>query len=207
MTQFLDDLCEYLNSIKKTPADVGFVISSKNRTLKDMEKALTIVSQYGFKFVRFGENRISELLKKLRSFGNPDLFHYIGISQTRIVEKLAQQDIFIETVQSKKQLDIIRKFSRKCFIQVNISNDIKKSGFSLNDALELTPQYYDVIEGVMTILDPNLKREERVKLYSSLRSSFKELLLSAGMSEDWKEALYAGSDIIRIGRALFEGLN
>jgi len=104
-------------------------------------------------------------------------------------------------------------------IEVNVSGETSKGGCHPEDALELV-QYCCALPnvrvcGLMTMAPQGdaevayacfeqlaaLKSDIHGKLNDKYAQSFVEL--SMGMSEDWREAVRAGSTMVRIGRAIF----
>ena len=106
---------------------------------------------------------------------------------------------------SKNQSNLNRKL--KYFIQVNIGNEIQKSGVPVS---ELDPFYnYCINEanlevtGLM-IIPPNDNNTE--KYFESLNEINKSLALenlSMGMSADFINAIKHGSTFVRIGSSIF----
>ena len=98
--------------------------------------------------------------------------------------------------------------TKNFFIQVNIGNEIQKSGIS---TFEL-PGLYDYaselglnVVGLMCIppndLEPEKYFEKMVRIKDRLG---KNLKLSMGMSSDYEAALKFGSNIIRVGSKIFK---
>ncbi|MDC1050562.1 alanine racemase, partial [Candidatus Marinimicrobia bacterium] len=103
---------------------------------------------------------------------------------------------------------------QKIYIQVNIGNDEKKSGFTGDNkesyhAISLLKNIK--VLGLMTIL-PKTSKEETTLLYKKMKNLqeklkkdfFKECNeLSMGMSGDYHIALEQGATNIRIGTAIY----
>ncbi|MCS6893249.1 MAG: alanine racemase [Deltaproteobacteria bacterium] len=200
--KFLDALQATLEALGRKLETLDLVIVSKGRDVDQMMRVLKICQRLNFRSITFGENYVSELARKLHIFG-PEMFHFIGRCKTGIVEQLIKKRVFIQTISSLKQLNVVQESNSKCFIQVNIANDERKSGFSLETALEVYESNKGCVRGVMTILNQNFSDEKKFECFLTLRKAFPDAVLSAGMSSDWHLALRAGSDLIRIGNALF----
>ncbi|MCX7952130.1 MAG: hypothetical protein N2654_00645 [Deltaproteobacteria bacterium] len=203
MEKFLNELGEVLAKINRSFSDIGLVVVSKGRETDLIKSVYETLKNYNFKTLKLGENYLGELKKKLSYLSNDD-FHYIGVAKTRILESLIRLGVFVESVQSVKQLNILKSAGLSCFIQVNISRDPRKSGFFLEDAKHVIMDFRQTIQGVMVILNQDLSPSEKLKQFEAVRNAFPDLIMSAGMSDDWEEAIKAGSDILRIGRLLFE---
>ena len=106
---------------------------------------------------------------------------------------------------SKHQINLNKKL--KYFIQVNIANEIQKSGISLNElddfytycAKELKLE----IIGLMLIPTNDKNFEKYFKTLNNLNKSLELKELSMGMSADYIEAIQNGSTFVRIGSSIF----
>jgi len=98
-------------------------------------------------------------------------------------------------------------------LEVKTSSEASKSGFkqeALADACAEIRKFKQVkIKGLMTIApamaDINLTRPYFSKLRCLRDQLDRSWLLSMGMSDDFEVAIEEGADIIRLGRAIFEG--
>ena len=93
------------------------------------------------------------------------------------------------------------------FIQVNIGNEIQKSGIPLN---ELDPFYnYCVneinlkVSGLMVIPPNDNKSDKYFKSLNELNKSLALEHLSMGMSADYMDAIKNGATFVRIGSSIF----
>ena len=106
----------------------------------------------------------------------------------------------------------------KCFLQVNISGEESKHGFSKEELLELLPELakLDQIEyvGLMTMAPFEADSDELKGIFKDTQALQAEIRekqipnmpmteLSMGMSRDFKEAIQFGSTFVRIGTAFF----
>ncbi len=94
----------------------------------------------------------------------------------------------------------------KIFIQVNLANEIQKSGVKKNDLSNLIDYCKNLkldLIGLMCIppfnIDPNNYFKEMEKLYKSF--NFQDL--SMGMSSDYLQAIEYSSTYLRIGSSIF----
>ena len=95
----------------------------------------------------------------------------------------------------------------KLFIQVNISNELQKSGIDIKD---LTKFYNYCVNdlslnviGLMCLPPINLKPDEYFKNLSLFAKKIKLNDLSMGMSSDYESALNYGSTFLRLGTKIF----
>ncbi len=167
----------------------------------------------------FGENRVQEFLEK---YDPAYTWHLIGHLQTNKVKYIIGKVDVIESVDSLKLAREIEKqaarhnICQKVLIELKISDDPNKTGLPLNELDELIVQIEQMehIEwkGLMCIashtedLEKVGKEFETMRdLYLALQKKYPQLdTLSMGMSQDYQIAIEHGSNMVRIGTALFE---
>ena len=163
----------------------------------------------------YGENKVQEAIEKwtdIKRINSKVKLHMIGKLQTNKVKFAVQIFDYIHSVDSeklaKKIVDEQNKINKniKVFLQVNIGDEIQKSGVNKNNVSQLA--YYckeiglDLI-GLMCIppadIDPDVYFDEMNKLNRNL--NFNEL--SMGMSSDFLIAVKYYSTHVRIGSSIF----
>ena len=164
----------------------------------------------------YGENKVQEAFSKWKEIKkvSPDLkLHMIGKLQTNKAKDAVQMFDYVHSLDNQKLADVLSKhqisLNKKLqyFIQVNIGNEMQKSGIPVK---ELEPFYnyctkeksLNVI-GLM-IIPPN--DDNAIKYFNSLNNLNKSLALehlSMGMSADYIEAITNGSTFVRIGSSIF----
>lgn len=167
----------------------------------------------------FGENRVQEFLEK---YDPAYTWHLIGHLQTNKVKYIIGKVDVIESVDSLKLAREIEKqaarhnICQKVLIELKISDDPNKTGLPLNELDELIVQIEQMehIEwkGLMCIASHTEDLEKVGKefetmhdLYLALQKKYPQLVtLSMGMSQDYQIAIEHGSNMVRIGTALFE---
>ena len=192
------------------------VAVSKTKPIEDIEKI------YNLGHKDFGENKVQELELKYNSLPKDINWHMIGHLQTNKVKKVIPLVSLIHSVDSLKLLKTINKESKKinkitdCLIQINISNEDSKYGFSEDQLGFLNKnslkEYQNIkIRGLMGMAsfsnDKNIVENEFDFLKGIFDKKKKKLsdfnILSMGMSNDYEIALKAGSNMIRIGSKIF----
>ena len=171
-----------------------------------------------------GENRVQEMLAKLEQGayrGCP--LHFIGHLQRNKVKQVVGKVALIQSVGSAELLAEIEKVAGRMelvqdiLLEVNIGGEAAKSGFApeaVSDAAELALTMPHVrVRGLMTIppvaTEPhgNLPFFEKVYgLYVDINGKLydnKWEYISMGMSGDFADAIRAGSNMIRVGTAVF----
>jgi pyridoxal phosphate enzyme (YggS family) len=172
----------------------------------------------------FGENRVQEYLKKREILGEGYTWHIIGPLQTNKVKYIT--DGGVSLLHSLDRVTIAQELNRQChnkgtelsaLVQLNIAKEPTKSGVfeeDLEQFLELMSDMRSIhIKGLMAIppaaqnADDNRPYFERMrKLYERFQhtipgAGFK--YLSMGMSDDFEAAIEEGSNVVRIGTAVF----
>jgi len=170
----------------------------------------------------FGENYVQELVEKQRMLPGEIEWHFIGHLQTNKVKLIAPFISLIHTVDSLRLLREINAQGLKnnriigCLLQVYIATEETKFGFDMNEALSLLQSdelntFNNVqIRGLMGMATNTTSKDVIEKEFRSLRNFYDGLkaghqfnCLSMGMSSDYEIALREGSNMIRIGSAIF----
>lgn len=174
-----------------------------------------------------GESRTPQLEKRAALFSPGIRWHFIGPLQRNKVRRTIQYSNLIHSVDSLKLLNTIDRIAVEAelepevLIEVNLSGEATKKGFSrseLSAAWESLCQVSHVkIAGLMTmaphVQDPELARpvfQELRELRDELQQRSPERVslheLSMGMSGDFEIGIEEGATLVRVGSALFEGL-
>jgi pyridoxal phosphate enzyme (YggS family) len=186
-------------------------IIAVSKTFK-IDKILPLV-EHGH--IDFGENKVQEALEKWTEIKKKNLkikLHMIGKLQTNKVKFAVKLFDYIHSVDSQKlakkiaeeQLKLDKRV--KIFLQVNIGDEIQKSGIKKNDLDNLV--YYckeiklDLI-GLMCIPPVNIDPEYYYKEMLQLNKDYGFKDLSMGMSSDYIKAAKNLSTYVRIGSSIF----
>ena len=164
----------------------------------------------------FGENKVQEATSKwseMRKNNDNLKLHMIGKLQSNKAKDAIKLFDYIHSLDSQKLADTLAKHQMglkknlKYFIQVNIGNEIKKSGIPVG---ELDPFYNYCknkinlnILGLMIIPPNDNNPEKYFKSLSELNKSLALQDLSMGMSADYIEAIKHGATFIRVGSSIF----
>ena len=199
--------------------EITLVAVTKTHPVEIIETAL----QSGIEHI--GENRVQEARRKIPFLQAPCKgFHFIGHLQSNKINQLLELKPFL--IQSVHSLELAKKLhlalsrinrTQDILIQINSSEEFSKSGFSFaevkNAICQISTYSTLHIKGLMTIgmlADPELSRP----LFAQMKSLFEEIktlrlphmemqYLSMGMSNDYVQALEEGSNMLRIGTAIF----
>jgi pyridoxal phosphate enzyme (YggS family) len=205
------------------PAKVQLLAVSKTRSPEEIRELYELGQR------DFGENYVQELVDKQTRLPADIRWHFIGHLQSNKVKYIAAFAYMIQSVDSLKLLLEIDKQAKKnnrkirCLLQVHIAKEETKFGFSepeLKDLLttlvqsRLSGQGTNVeIAGLMGMASLTDSQDQIRGEFRQLKSLFDQLktslpedpvqTLSMGMSSDYQIAIREGSNMIRIGTALF----
>jgi pyridoxal phosphate enzyme (YggS family) len=203
-----------LISLKKDiPTDVTLVAVSKNKPNCD----LLIAYNAGQRI--FGENKVQELEKKYIDLPSDIKWHMIGHLQTNKVKYIASFISMIQAVDSLKLLKEIDKRAKQhnriinCLLQVHIATENTKFGFEIDEVkniIKISKEFKNInINGLMAMAsftDNYIQINSEFSVISQLFDKVKTKnlnTLSIGMSGDYKLAINNGSNMIRVGSAIF----
>jgi pyridoxal phosphate enzyme (YggS family) len=210
------NLDSIINSISK---EVQLVAVTKTRSLEELQELYNCGQKV------FGENRVQELLLKHENLPNDIQWHLIGHLQTNKVKYIVPFVALIHSVDSEKLLAEINKQAQKInkkiavLLQVFIAKEETKFGWDEQELTEFLvnkkyKNYPNIdIVGLMGMAT-NTDNVEQVKneflyLKSIFYKAEKEIenlnfkIISMGMSNDYKLAIECGSNMIRVGSAMF----
>lgn len=168
-----------------------------------------------------GDNHVQEFKEKYGLIeGNP-VRHFIGHLQTNKVKYLIGK---VDLYHSLDRYALAEELSKRgeragvisnVLIQINIGNEESKSGFDLSEATEAYRKIKAMpalkIKGLMAMLPDTDDCAELERLAKLMRAKFDELkaadpdigYLSMGMSGDYRLCIECGSNMIRLGTAIF----
>jgi pyridoxal phosphate enzyme (YggS family) len=171
-----------------------------------------------------GENRVQEAVQKQPEITGGVQWHLIGHLQSNKAKKAVEMFSLIHSVDSP---DLAREIGRRALeankvqevlLEVNTSGEPQKYGFQIEEVVKVVNDLNDVkgikVMGLMTV-GPLTEDDQRVrKAFRRLRIIFQEAAklglpnvqmkhLSMGMSGDFEIAIEEGSNMVRIGSAIF----
>lgn len=170
----------------------------------------------------FGENYLQEALAKIAQLKDEKIsWHFVGSVQSNKARDIARH---FDWVHSIEKITVAQRLARlrpetlpplNVCIQVNIEQEPSKSGCrpdlaaTLADEIAQLPQLK--LRGLMAIPKPTSDKLHQYKTFAELRALFKQLqprykdfdTLSAGMSNDFEQAIKAGATLVRIGTRIF----
>ena len=197
--------------------DITLVCVTKNFSPDDMNIAINCgVSD-------IGENRVQEMCEKY-DFVQGARWHVIGHLQTNKVKYIVDKASLVQSVDSVHLLQEIERQAAKkniaanVLLQVNTSGEESKFGISPDGLYELcetaSHMTHVKVRGIMTIapicvdgVSNRLHFDNTRKLCIDIKEKKYDNIcmdyLSMGMSGDFEEAIECGSNMVRIGSAIF----
>ena len=200
------------------PKGITLVAVSKTKPVSQMREA------YEAGIRCFGENRVQEYLDKKNQMPNDVKWNIIGRLQTNKVKYIINN---IWLLHSLDRISLAQELQKQCeksgctvdaLLEVNTAEEDTKSGFFIKElktaAEEISSLSRIRVLGLMTVApytnDKNYLRgifAQTKKMYDKIADEkhdhFDFKYLSMGMSNDYLEAVLEGSNMVRVGTALF----
>ncbi len=206
------------NNAQRLPNSVQLLAVSKTKPSD------VIIRAYQKGQRHFAESYLQEALLKQKELGSYLItWHFIGPIQSNKTKQIATHFSWVHSV---GRLKIAQRLSMQrpeslpplnICIQINMSRESSKSGFSLAEldevveAISILPRIR--LRGVMTLPKRSLSFERQRKPYRELYQAVQALnkpelnVFSFGMSGDLNAAIAEGATIVRVGTALFGARN
>ncbi|MDR1409763.1 MAG: YggS family pyridoxal phosphate-dependent enzyme [Oscillospiraceae bacterium] len=172
-----------------------------------------------------GENRVQELSEKRPRLNLDGVeVHLIGHLQTNKVRAVVPG---VDCIQSVDSMHLAREISAKAeksgiiqpvLAEVNIGEEERKFGFTLQSVASALEEFASLpglrVDGLMTVAPFTRNAGKNCANFILLHKIFLDInakkldniymrTLSMGMSSDFREAIIAGSTLVRVGSALF----
>ena len=208
-----------LNNLISIRNEVNKIINEKQ--LKTNPKIIVISKTFSLNAIKpildsghvhFGENKIQEAEDKWSSIKNNNnnlQLHMVGKLQSNKAKKAIKLFDYIHSLDSTKLANKISQYEKelnkkvKLFIQVNLGNEMQKTGVSVNDLNDFynfcTKKLSLNIIGLMCLPPLDSNPEKYFINLSNLAKNLSLKDLSMGMSSDYKDALINGSTFLRLG--------
>ncbi len=214
----LKNVEEACDKVGRNPQEVKIIAVSKTKPLSLIEDAMEVGMD------TFGENKPQEIRDKCANVSRNVHWHMIGKLQTNKIKYVIETCDLIHSVDSIKLLEKLeeeadkRNIQVKILLQINISGEASKSGFSENELYSLLttlgkyPHLH--VEGLMTIPPFVSNPEDNRGYFRRLKEIFIDIksknidnismnALSMGMTGDYQVAVEEGATFIRVGTGIF----
>lgn len=214
-------IADRLAAIKSTlPEGVTLVAVSKFHPAADIAEAYAVGQRV------FGESRVYELLDKRAALPADIRWHFIGHLQTNKAKALVGNADLIESIDSERLLGLVDRLAagrgtvQRVLMQVHVAAEATKTGFAPDELLEyfagrrfesLQATHICGIMGMATNTDDTARVRADFETIASLHRRILTMCpdlrgfdtVSMGMSGDYLTAIEAGSNMVRVGTAIF----
>jgi len=224
-------ISDNINYIREQMAEASIKSGRNCDDVRLMAVTKTVCSEYINHAINecgvdlIGENKVQEFLSKKDSLNLDGVEkHLIGHLQTNKVKKIVSEVDMIQSVDSVKVAKAIADEAAKkqlvanVLLEINIGSEDSKTGFdkaAFSEGLSEISELGNLkIKGLMTIppiCESSLECEKYFETMYNYFNDIKQLkyknfdmqILSMGMSGDYKEAILHGSNLVRVGSAIF----
>ena len=203
----------------RDPSDITLVAATKTNSAEKVAEAI----KAGISVC--GENRVQELTEKngQNAYAGAQL-HFIGHLQKNKLNKIVGVCDLIQSVDSLELLQAIDSRAKALgirqdvLIEINIGDEASKSGIDeaeLSQILERAESFSSVfVRGIMSIPPISVSEAANRLYFARMRQLFIDNslkkydnvsmdFLSMGMSGDFEDAIAEGSNMVRVGSAIF----
>ena len=202
----------------RTGADITLVGASKMNDAAACQEAIAAGIDV------LGENRVQEMTAKLAQHaydGAP--LHFIGhlqrnkvrqvVGHAALIQSVGSLELLAEIDRQADKLDIVQDI----LLEVNIGGEAAKSGFAPEAVENAAAQARELdhvrVRGLMTIPPADATQAENMAYFEKVHALYVDInqkmydngleYLSMGMSGDFADAIRAGSNMVRVGTAIF----
>lgn len=203
------------------PQGVGLVAVSKFHPVEKLREVYDAGQRL------FGESRVQELLAKQPQLPGDIRWHFIGHLQTNKVRQLVGRVAMIESVDTEHLLECIDRESAKAgvvsrvLMQLHVAQEETKFGFSVDELMDyFADRRFESLQathicGLMGMASNTDDTARIAADFTAIADCFNRLradsslglrgfdTLSMGMSDDRNIAIACGSNLVRVGTAIF----
>lgn len=217
-----NNIADNIQRIKSTlPPEVALVAVSKFHPVEALAEAYAAGQRL------FGESRVQELTVKVPALPADIRWHFIGHLQTNKVRQLLRlRPALIESVDSERLLSAIDSEALRLgivqpiLLQLHVAAEETKFGFTPEELLEyFTARRFETLRathicGVMGMASNTDSTTRIAADFNLITSTFNRIAdlcpdlrgfntISMGMSHDYPLAISCGSNLVRVGTAIF----
>ena len=220
LAQVRGRIAEAAHKSGRDPSAITLVAVTKSEPVE------TVAALIAAGCTEFGESRPQELWSKAAELGIEAIhWHLIGHLQRNKIRRTLPLVRLIHSVDSRRLLAALNDENAELgirtavLLEVNISGDITKTGLPPEELKPLLAGDFPHVEirGLMGMASLTGGSERARRDFAHLREMRNDLIkfcsgsvslaeLSMGMSGDFDVAIECGSTIVRVGSALFEGI-
>ena len=225
--QICDRIAAAASKSGRTADEITLVAVTKSATIEQIAGLLSLGQ------IDLGESRVQQLEQRVKAIAglsssavHPPRWHMIGHLQRNKVKQVLPLVSLVHSVDSERLAAEIDRTSASMnvisdvLLQVNIAEEEQKYGLTVLAAPELARQIAAMphvrLRGLMTMAPYDNEGEASRPVFAEAATLFEQLKkmlcspahfnqLSMGMSNDFEVAIEEGANVVRVGRALFEG--
>ncbi len=230
MQQKFADISENIKVIKDNIAEAAIKSGRKAEDVRFMAVTKTVESVFinhaiscGIDLI--GENKVQEFLGKKDDLHLEGVEkHLIGHLQSNKVRKIITE---VDLIQSVDSVSLAKEISRQAIknnmtadilVEINVGNEASKTGLDKSLVRETVVEIAEMqgifVKGLMTIPPICENSKELFKFFEEMYNMFIDIgakktdnismdILSMGMSGDYEQAIACGSNLVRVGSAIF----
>jgi len=207
----------------RNPEDITIVAISKGRPVEAIKESV----EAGIRDI--GENRVQEALLKYYAVKEMNIgavrWHMVGHLQTN---KVKDAVAIFDLIHSVDTLHLAREINKQAgkinkiqdlLVEIKTSPEESKTGMTARAAVSVINEIVKLnnirIKGLMTIA-PAVDDAEKARVYFKELREFRDKInsfhlescdmcfLSMGMTDDYEVAIEEGSNMVRLGRVIFD---
>lgn len=222
MAELPGSVAQRLAEVRSTiPEGVTLVAVSKFQPVEAIEEAFRCGQRH------FGESRAQELSAKAAILPADIKWHFIGHLQRNKVRQVVACAAMIESIDSLELLRLIDKEAARVgrridvLLELHVAAEASKSGMTIEEcdrtveSIATEPLTNVTVRGVMGMATFTDDTERITSDFTQIATQFYRLktgvfarqksfdTISMGMSDDYPIALSCGSNMVRIGTAIF----
>ena len=222
MPTILDKLDKIQSKIEKAAErslrslnDINLLAVTKTASEQQLKEA------YGAGQKQFGHNHVQNLEIQKKILPSAE-WHLLGPLQGKKVKRGIEAADYYQALGDLKTAERISRAlplgkSQKVLLQLNLNPEDERYGLDYSSMMKLLEKLNNMPSiqavGLMTLARAEAEEKELHNTFSKVRQCAEELsaqgimpnrpILSMGMSQDFEIAIMEGSNLVRIGRALF----
>jgi pyridoxal phosphate enzyme (YggS family) len=213
-----ENIARIAEKVKRNPEKIEIVAVSKTVEVERIKEAL----KCGIKII--GENKVQEAEEKFCKISEKFGKHLVGHLQTNKVKKAIG---LFDMIQSLDSLKLANEISKRALeggkvmdvlVEVNTSGEESKFGLKPDEVLDFVKNISELkgikVKGLMTVGLFTSDIQKARPCFKSLKGIFERIktenilgidmkYLSMGMTSDYEVAIEEGSNMLRIGTAIF----
>lgn len=187
-----------------------------------------ILEAYAAGMRAFGENKVQEMIRKAEHLPHDIAWHFIGNLQRNKVKYLDERVALVhsldrESLAAELNKNALKKhYIQDVLLEVNIGRDPNKGGClpeQLPHLIQVVRNLPAVrVKGMMTVIPETGDESQQKEYFCQVKDLFEQealqqsdsyqmQILSMGMSGDYRAAMECGSNLVRIGTAIFGARN